>query len=239
VGVSPQELAERESAAQADLADRAASTHDAERVAPDPVPEPPPEPASESEPAPGPASDPVSATAPDAAFPTGQPVPQQTGFDWWEAAPEARGKQQARQAHDARAERAVWAEPEEPLQPAEGVEFAEPADNDSDRDADAAAVYRAVHESAEFRAIRSRYRRFVFPATLAFLLWYLLYVVLAVTAPQLMARPIAGPLNAAWLLGLLQFASTFLLTWLYARHARDHRDRAALGLRWETQDRLR
>ena len=43
----------------------------------------------------------------------------------------------------------------------------------------------------------------------------------------------------AWLLGLLQFVTTFLITWLYARHARDRRDRAALGLRWETQDRLR
>ncbi|MEZ0069190.1 uncharacterized membrane protein (DUF485 family) [Streptacidiphilus sp. MAP12-20] len=104
---------------------------------------------------------------------------------------------------------------------------------------DPAEIYRAVHDSPEFREIRTRYRRFVFPATAAFLLWYLLYVVLAVAAPQLMARPIAGPFNTAWLLGLLQFASTFLLTWLYARHARDHRDRAALGLRWETQDRLR
>jgi uncharacterized membrane protein (DUF485 family) len=104
---------------------------------------------------------------------------------------------------------------------------------------DEAAIYRAVHQSSEFREIRTRYRRFVFPATAAFLLWYLLYVVLAVSAPQLMARPVAGPFNTAWLLGLLQFASTFLLTWLYARHARAHRDRAALGLRWETQDRLR
>ncbi|WP_051944643.1 DUF485 domain-containing protein [Streptacidiphilus rugosus] len=113
------------------------------------------------------------------------------------------------------------------------------ADSEAESALDAAGIYRAVHDSPEFREIRTRYRRFVFPATAAFLLWYLLYVVLAVTAPQLMARPIAGPLNTAWLLGLLQFASTFLLTWLYARHARDHRDRAALGLRWETQDRLR
>nr|WP_042414667.1 DUF485 domain-containing protein [Streptacidiphilus anmyonensis] len=113
------------------------------------------------------------------------------------------------------------------------------ADADARTAADQAVIYRAVHESPEFREIRTRYRRFVLPATAAFLLWYLLYVVLAVSAPQLMARPIAGPLNTAWLLGLLQFASTFLLAWLYARHARAHRDRAALGLRWETQDRLR
>ncbi|MEY9844808.1 DUF485 domain-containing protein [Streptacidiphilus sp. MAP5-3] len=219
--MSPQELAERESAAQADRADPAASTDDAERVPPDLAqePAPPEEPVPPEEP-------------PDES----EPEHRGGGFDWWAATPEARGKQQARQAHDARAERAAWAEPVEPVEP---VALAEPAEGDVPGRAEAAAVYRAAHDSAEFRAIRTRYRRFVFPATLAFLLWYLLYVVLAVTAPQLMARPIAGPLNTAWLLGLLQFVSTFLLTWLYARHARNHRDRAALGLRWETQDRLR
>ena len=102
-----------------------------------------------------------------------------------------------------------------------------------------ADVYRQVHEGEEFRAIRRRYRGFVFPACAVFLLWYLLYIVAAVTLPGLMARPVVGPFNVAWVLGLLQFATTFLITWLYARHARDHRDRAALGLRWETQDRLR
>ena len=102
-----------------------------------------------------------------------------------------------------------------------------------------AEVYRHVHDGEEFQLIRRSYRGFVFPACAAFLLWYLGYIVAAVTLPGLMARPVAGPFNVAWLLALLQFVTTFLLTWLYARHARDRRDRAALGLRWETQDRLR
>jgi uncharacterized membrane protein (DUF485 family) len=79
----------------------------------------------------------------------------------------------------------------------------------------------------------------VFPAAAAFLAWYLLYVVLATTAPGLMARPVAGELNVAMVAGLAQFASTFLLTWAYARHARLRRDRAALDLRWDTQERMR
>lgn len=102
-----------------------------------------------------------------------------------------------------------------------------------------AAVYREVQRSGPFQEVRGRYRRFVFPATLAFLAWYLLYVVLATTAPRLMARPVAGELNVAMALGLAQFASTFLLTWAYARHARLRRDRAALELRWDTQERMR
>nr|WP_280716219.1 DUF485 domain-containing protein [Kitasatospora sp. MAP5-34] len=104
---------------------------------------------------------------------------------------------------------------------------------------DAAEVYRAVQASEAFQDIRRSYRGFVFPATGVFLGWYLLYLGAQAAAPELMRRQIAGPLNVAWLGGLLQFASTFVLTWLYARNARTKRDRAALGLRWDTQDQLR
>ncbi|MFD8464721.1 DUF485 domain-containing protein [Streptomyces cyaneofuscatus] len=100
----------------------------------------------------------------------------------------------------------------------------------------AAEIYLEVHRSAAFREVRRRYRRFVLPAALAFLLWYLAYVVAATTAPALMARPVAGAVNVAMVAGLGQFLTTFLLTWAYARHARLRRDRAALDLRWDTQE---
>lgn len=100
----------------------------------------------------------------------------------------------------------------------------------------AAEIYREVQRSESFREVRRRYRRFVVPATLTFLLWYLLYVVAATSAPGLMARPVAGAVNVAMVAGLGQFLTTFLLTWAYARHARLRRDRAALDLRWETQE---
>ncbi|MFF8773905.1 DUF485 domain-containing protein [Kitasatospora sp. NPDC015120] len=100
-------------------------------------------------------------------------------------------------------------------------------------------VYRAVQRSAAFQRIRHSYRTFVFPVTGVFLGWYLLYVAAQTAAPGMMRRPVAGPVNVAWLLGLLQFATTFLLAWLYARNARTKRDRAALSLRWDTQDQLR
>ncbi|WP_391858642.1 DUF485 domain-containing protein [Streptomyces rugosispiralis] len=103
----------------------------------------------------------------------------------------------------------------------------------------AQAVYTEVHGSAAFQEVRRRYRRFVFPATAAFLIWYLAYVVAATTAPHLMARPVVGTLNVAMVAGLAQFATTFLLTWAYARHARLHRDRVALELRWVTQEMMR
>ncbi|MGW7100835.1 DUF485 domain-containing protein [Streptomyces sp. NPDC054838] len=96
----------------------------------------------------------------------------------------------------------------------------------------AADIYLEVQRSAAFQEVRSRYRRFVIPATAGFLLWYVAYVVAATAAPGLMARPVVGAVNVALLAGLGQFLSTFLLTWAYARHARLRRDRAALDLRW-------
>ncbi|MEU5520737.1 DUF485 domain-containing protein [Streptomyces sp. NPDC093250] len=100
----------------------------------------------------------------------------------------------------------------------------------------AADVYLEVQRSAAFQEVRSRYRRFVVPAVTVFLAWYVAYVVTATTAPSLMARPVAGAVNLGMLAGLGQFLTTFLLTWAYTRHARLRRDRAALELRWDTQE---
>jgi uncharacterized membrane protein (DUF485 family) len=100
----------------------------------------------------------------------------------------------------------------------------------------AAQVYLEVQRSAAFQEVRSRYRRFVVPAVVGFFLWYVGYVVTATTAPGFMARPVAGAVNVALLAGLGQFLSTFLLTWAYSRHARLRRDRAALEVRWVTQE---
>ncbi|WP_437084126.1 DUF485 domain-containing protein [Streptomyces sp. enrichment culture] len=103
----------------------------------------------------------------------------------------------------------------------------------------ATEAYMEVQRSAAFQEVRSRYRRFVIPAGVGFLVWYLGYVVAATTAPGLMGRPVAGAVNVAMLAGLGQFLTTFLLTWAYTRHARLRRDRAALELRWHTQERAR
>lgn len=104
---------------------------------------------------------------------------------------------------------------------------------------DTAGIYLAVQRSEAFREVRGSYRRFVVPAVIGFLAWYVAYVVLATAAPGLMARPVVGAVNVAMVAGLGQFLTTFLLTWAYARHARLRRDRAALELRWDTQEMTR
>jgi uncharacterized membrane protein (DUF485 family) len=118
------------------------------------------------------------------------------------------------------------------------------ARREQDAAAGRAAVYVEVQHSAAFGQVRDRYRRFVFPVVACFVGWYLLYVVAATTAPGLMGRRVGGEVNVAMVAGLAQFATTFLLTWAYARHARLRRDRAALDLRWTLatrtgQERLR
>ena len=79
-------------------------------------------------------------------------------------------------------------------------------------------VYVELHESAEFRELRSRFRGFVFPATVAFMVWYLLYVVLSSWAHDFMSTQVIGNINVAVVFGLLQFVTTFLIAWLYGRY---------------------
>lgn len=80
-------------------------------------------------------------------------------------------------------------------------------------------VYDRLHETSEFKELRRRYRGFVFPATVAFLAWYLLYVVASMWAPDFMSQNLVGNINVALVFGLLQFATTFALAWWYARYS--------------------
>ena len=92
-------------------------------------------------------------------------------------------------------------------------------------------IYEHVQAGPEFADLRSRLRRFVFPMSAAFLLWYLLFVLLASYAPGFMAVPVLGNINVGLILGLLQFVSTFAIATLYVRYANRHLDPAAERLR--------
>ncbi|MBT2442324.1 DUF485 domain-containing protein [Streptomyces sp. ISL-36] len=81
-----------------------------------------------------------------------------------------------------------------------------------------------VQESAEFGELRRTYRSFAFPLTVAFIAWYLLYVLLSNYAGGFMGTKLFGNVNVALVLGLGQFATTFLIAWLYSRHAANRLD---------------
>ena len=80
-------------------------------------------------------------------------------------------------------------------------------------------IYDRLHATPEFAELRRRYRGFVFPATVAFLAWYLLYVILSSWAGDFMSTKVWGNINVALIFGLLQFATTFGLAWYYARYS--------------------
>ncbi|GAA4233610.1 DUF485 domain-containing protein [Actinomadura meridiana] len=80
-------------------------------------------------------------------------------------------------------------------------------------------VYERFQGSTEFQELRRRFRRFAFPMTAAFLSWYLLYVVMSGWARGFMGTELFGAVNVALVFGLLQFLSTFVIAWLYSRHA--------------------
>jgi len=92
-------------------------------------------------------------------------------------------------------------------------------------------IWERAHESTEFRELRSRLRRFVFPMTAVFLLWYLLYVLLADYAHGFMSTKVFGNINVGLIFGLLQFVSTFTITMVYARWADREFDPTADRLR--------
>lgn len=92
-------------------------------------------------------------------------------------------------------------------------------------------VYEQVQDSPEFTDLRSRLRRFVFPMSAAFLVWYLAYVLLASYARDFMAIKLLGNINVGLVIGLLQFVSTFVITTLYVNYANKHLDPAAARLR--------
>jgi uncharacterized membrane protein (DUF485 family) len=78
-------------------------------------------------------------------------------------------------------------------------------------------IYDRLHESPDFVELRKRYRGFVIPATVAFLSWYLLYVVMSNWATGFMDTQVIGNINVALVFGLLQFVTTFVLAWVYSR----------------------
>ena len=89
----------------------------------------------------------------------------------------------------------------------------------------------------EFQILRHRLRSFVFPMTGLFLAWYLLYVLLASYAPSFMAIKLVGNINVGLVFGLLQFVSTFAITFLYVRFADRKLDPLAAQLRSEIEGR--
>jgi uncharacterized membrane protein (DUF485 family) len=82
----------------------------------------------------------------------------------------------------------------------------------------------AAEHSPEFRELIARKRRFVVPATVFFLAWYLGFIALAGYAPDFMGESIYEGFTVGYALALSQFVMTWVLGWMYVRKADDEFD---------------
>jgi uncharacterized membrane protein (DUF485 family) len=100
-------------------------------------------------------------------------------------------------------------------------------------------IYERLAATDDFKELRRRYRGFAIPWTVAFLVWYLLFVVMSNWAPDFMSTKVIGNINIALIFGLLQFVSTFAIAWLYSRYSTANLDPLARSLNDEYEKGVR
>ena len=96
---------------------------------------------------------------------------------------------------------------------------------------EAVTATEAVGRDPEMVELEHRHRRFVWPVTVFFLVYYLALPVLAGTAPDLMGTKLFGQFTFGYLFALSQFLMAFVVAWLYARWAASRIDPLATDLR--------
>ena len=78
----------------------------------------------------------------------------------------------------------------------------------------------ALAADPAFRSLLRSRRRFVIPATIFFIAFYLALPISVGFAPALMGRAVIGPLTLAYCFALAQFAMAWILLAIYLRRAR-------------------
>ena len=96
---------------------------------------------------------------------------------------------------------------------------------------EAVTVAEAVGKDPEMVELENRHRRFVWPVTVFFLVYYLALPILAGVAPDLMGTKLFGQFTFGYLFALSQFLMAFVVAWVYARWAATRMDPLAADLR--------
>ncbi|MDO5097341.1 MAG: DUF485 domain-containing protein [Corynebacterium sp.] len=94
-----------------------------------------------------------------------------------------------------------------------------------------AQEFRDMQASPQFAELKRTYRSFTFPMSVAFFVWYVAYVISAIYFPSFMAQPVIGSINMGVIAGFAQFATTFLITWIYIRYANKNIEPQAAAIR--------
>lgn len=79
--------------------------------------------------------------------------------------------------------------------------------------------WEAIEAKPAFRQLLSRKARFIIPATIFFLVYYLALPVLVGWFPDLMKQTIWGKVNIAYVFALSQFLMAWIIAFIYVRKA--------------------
>jgi uncharacterized membrane protein (DUF485 family) len=101
---------------------------------------------------------------------------------------------------------------------------------------EAVTATEAVGRDPEMVELERRHRRFVWPATAFFLIYYMALNVLAGTAPGLMGTKLFGEFTFGYLFALSQFVMAFVVAWVYSSWAKRRIDPLAADLREKLQN---
>ena len=96
---------------------------------------------------------------------------------------------------------------------------------------EAVTATEAIGKDPEMVELEHRHSRFVWPATIFFLVYYMALNVLAGTSPDLMGKKLFGEFTFGYLFALSQFVMAFVVAWVYARWAARRMDPLAADLR--------
>jgi uncharacterized membrane protein (DUF485 family) len=96
---------------------------------------------------------------------------------------------------------------------------------------EAVTATEAVGKDPEMVELEHRHTRFVWPATVFFLIYYMALNILAGTSPGLMGRKLVGEFTFGYLFALSQFVMAFVVAWVYSRWAANRMDPLATDLR--------
>ena len=90
-------------------------------------------------------------------------------------------------------------------------------------------------EYPEFKALKRKRFSVVIPLSIAFLVWYFLYVILSTYAHDFMSTKVVGEINVGLVFGLLQFVTTFAITMFYVSFANKKLDPPSEAIRERLQ----
>jgi len=82
------------------------------------------------------------------------------------------------------------------------------------------AEWDALAADPDFQSLLRARRRFILPATIFFVAYYLALPISVAVAPAVMSLAVWGPLTVAWVFALSQFLVAWVLLALYLAHGK-------------------